>query len=168
MAHPLRIRLLEGLGRGPATASQLARALGESSGATSYHLRVLARAGLIEEDSQQPSGRERWWREAPVTVGVRRGSDDPVERAVEIEMRAVDVENDAEVLARLLGEEDRLDDAWRKAVFIHGWTVKLTAAEAVALGQEMRSLVMPFLSRKAPVGAIEAQVSFRIVPWVRD
>ena len=43
LAHPLRMRLLSALRRGgPATASQLAEKLGESSGATSYHLRQLA------------------------------------------------------------------------------------------------------------------------------
>ena len=46
LAHPLRLRMLESLQDGPATASMLARELGESSGATSYHLRALAAAGL--------------------------------------------------------------------------------------------------------------------------
>src|SRR4051812_14770407 len=49
LAHPLRNRLL-GLLRldGPATASRLARVVGESSGATSYHLRQLAAYGFVE------------------------------------------------------------------------------------------------------------------------
>ena len=42
LAHPLRLRMLESLADAPATASMLARELGESSGATSYHLRALA------------------------------------------------------------------------------------------------------------------------------
>ncbi|NEE24033.1 helix-turn-helix transcriptional regulator, partial [Streptomyces sp. SID7982] len=43
LAHPLRIRLLNTLREfGPATASKLGERLGESSGATSYHLRQLA------------------------------------------------------------------------------------------------------------------------------
>jgi DNA-binding transcriptional ArsR family regulator len=62
LAHPLRLRLLEVLREGPATASQLGRALGESSGATSYHLRVLARAGRVEEEVERGGSRERWWR----------------------------------------------------------------------------------------------------------
>ena len=50
LAHPLRLRMLECLlDGGPATASMLARELGESSGATSYHLRILAKYGFIEE-----------------------------------------------------------------------------------------------------------------------
>src|SRR5829696_3333495 len=62
MTHPIRFRIYEQLRDGPATASQLARLLGESSGTTSYHLRMLARAGVIEEDVSLGTRRERWWR----------------------------------------------------------------------------------------------------------
>ena len=52
LSHPLRVRLLDLLRfDGPSTATLLARRVGESSGATSYHLRQLARHGFIEEDS---------------------------------------------------------------------------------------------------------------------
>ena len=47
LAHPLRSRLLATLrAEGPATATSLAATLGTNSGATSYHLRQLAEAGL--------------------------------------------------------------------------------------------------------------------------
>ena len=62
-AHPLRMAIYAELGRsGSATASQLARALGESSGQTSYHLRQLERHGFVEDDPAHVGGRERWWR----------------------------------------------------------------------------------------------------------
>jgi len=63
LAHPLRVQLCDQLGlHGPATATQLAARLGESSGATSYHLRQLEKYGFVEEDPSRGSGRERWWR----------------------------------------------------------------------------------------------------------
>ncbi len=63
LTHPLRTRLLGELRRhGPATASELGRRLGESSGSTSYHLRQLERYGFVGDDAEQPSGRERRWR----------------------------------------------------------------------------------------------------------
>jgi hypothetical protein len=44
-------------------ATQLAQQrLGLNSGATSYHLRQLAAAGFIEEDSEWGNARERWWK----------------------------------------------------------------------------------------------------------
>jgi DNA-binding transcriptional ArsR family regulator len=71
LAHPLRYRLLDALTeRGPATASQLAAELGESSGATSYHLRQLARHGFIAEVPERARGRERWWRRVPGAIEI--------------------------------------------------------------------------------------------------
>ncbi len=62
VSHPLRLSLLGRLrSEGPATASELARALGESSGSTSYHLRQLERYGFVGDAAEQPSGRERRW-----------------------------------------------------------------------------------------------------------
>jgi DNA-binding transcriptional ArsR family regulator len=63
VAHPIRNKLLALLRyEGPATASQLGRRLGESSGSTSYHLRQLARYGFVEEDAEQPNRRDKRWR----------------------------------------------------------------------------------------------------------
>jgi DNA-binding transcriptional ArsR family regulator len=63
LAHPLRIRLLGQLRLGgPATATGLAEALATNTGATSYHLRQLAEAGLVVEEERPGSGRQRWWR----------------------------------------------------------------------------------------------------------
>lgn len=63
LAHPLRIQLLGRLRlAGPATATGLAEALATNTGATSYHLRQLADAGLVVEQERPGSGRQRWWR----------------------------------------------------------------------------------------------------------
>lgn len=63
LAHPLRVRILRVLReQGPSTATRLAGHLGESSGATSYHLRQLAGYGFVEEEPRRGPGRERWWR----------------------------------------------------------------------------------------------------------
>ncbi|MDQ0641876.1 ArsR/SmtB family transcription factor [Microbacterium murale] len=62
LSHPLRVRIFDILAQeGPQTASTLAEILGESSGATSYHLRALARHDLIREVAGEHGGRERWW-----------------------------------------------------------------------------------------------------------
>lgn len=66
LAHPLRVQLLDQLSvHGPATATQLGGRLGESSGATSYHLRQLEKYGFVEEDPDRGTARERWWRRVP-------------------------------------------------------------------------------------------------------
>ena len=71
LAHPLRVQLCDQLNlHGPATATQLAARLGESSGATSYHLRQLEKYGFVEEDPGRGSGRERWWRRVPMRISI--------------------------------------------------------------------------------------------------
>jgi DNA-binding transcriptional ArsR family regulator len=63
VAHPIRNKLLALLRyEGPATASELGRKLGESSGSTSYHLRQLAKYGFVDEDPDQPNRRDKRWR----------------------------------------------------------------------------------------------------------
>lgn len=62
LAHPLRVQIYDILSQfGPQTASSLAERLGESSGATSYHLRALAKHDLIREVEGLGTARERWW-----------------------------------------------------------------------------------------------------------
>lgn len=68
-AHPLRIAILRYLNdHGAATATTLARHLGESTGQTSYHLRQLARHGIVEDVPGRGTGRERWWRATSVML----------------------------------------------------------------------------------------------------
>jgi DNA-binding transcriptional ArsR family regulator len=68
--HPVRRRLLEVLGvDGPATASQLAERTDQLVGNVSHHLKMLARAGLIEEAPELAKDRrERWWRRIPLSL----------------------------------------------------------------------------------------------------
>ncbi len=66
LAHPLRVQIYDLMSQyGPQTASTLAELTGESSGATSYHLRALAKHDLIREVGDRGSGRERWWERTP-------------------------------------------------------------------------------------------------------
>lgn len=65
LAHPTRNRILTSLRlEGPATSAGLADRLDSNTGQTSYHLRMLAEVGLIEEDADRGTARERWWRAA--------------------------------------------------------------------------------------------------------
>src|SRR5918912_2452269 len=62
VAHPTRLALVGLLRReGPLTATRAAEHLGESPASCSFHLRQLARYGLVEE-AGGGHGRERPWR----------------------------------------------------------------------------------------------------------
>ena len=66
IAHPTRVSLLSELyARGRARAADLAPLVGMPANSVSFHLRQLARYGLIERDPESVGdGRDRWWRVA--------------------------------------------------------------------------------------------------------
>jgi DNA-binding transcriptional ArsR family regulator len=66
LTNPVRRQILGYIGKHrEANSTSVARALGESTGTTSYHLRKLADQHLIEEVPERSGGRERWWRLLP-------------------------------------------------------------------------------------------------------
>lgn len=69
MAHPLRLELMERMGRrGTARAADLAADLGIPANSVSYHLRILARGGVIEEAPEAARDRrDRVWRLAQLS-----------------------------------------------------------------------------------------------------
>jgi DNA-binding transcriptional ArsR family regulator len=71
LSHPLRVQIFDMLSTyGNFTASGLAERLGESSGATSYHLRQLEKHGFVQEVEGMGSARERWWGRVHGSVNV--------------------------------------------------------------------------------------------------
>lgn len=167
LGHPIRIRILEALGSGTGTASTLARELGESSGATSYHLRALSRAGLVEEDESQPNRRERWWRRSHSWLVIPSGTQEPEERAAEAQLRAFFLERDAEAVARYVSHEDELELPWREAAFIGSWNVELTAREVEELAERVvEEIRAAGKRRRSGVGRTRVVVSFKALPWI--
>jgi DNA-binding transcriptional ArsR family regulator len=78
LSHAMRVQIINALSvYGPATASGLGERLGESSGATSYHLRQLEKHGFIREVDGKGTGRERWWERVPGAINI--GSSAAVE-----------------------------------------------------------------------------------------
>ncbi|WP_370893824.1 winged helix-turn-helix domain-containing protein [Janibacter sp. GXQ6167] len=83
LSHPLRSRILAHLRlHGAATSADLARALGTNTGVTSYHLRVLGEAELVE-DTGLGNAKTRLWAASeaapdPNAVTTRFADDGPV------------------------------------------------------------------------------------------
>ncbi|MCF6744322.1 helix-turn-helix transcriptional regulator [Blastococcus sp. KM273128] len=140
LSHPLRNRLL-GLLRlhGPATASGLARAVGESSGSTSYHLRQLAAHGFVEEVEEQGSGRERWWRARHRMTSWRAADLLAQEGGAEAqeEMTRLQVDRQAAVVDAWYAQRQQLDPEWADAASLNDYALRLTAEEARALAAEL-------------------------------
>ncbi|MFC9131278.1 ArsR/SmtB family transcription factor [Streptomyces sp. NPDC057099] len=151
LAHPLRMQLLDALRfGGPATASQLADKLGESSGATSYHLRQLAEYGFVEDDPERGKGRERWWR--AVYRGLRFNRDllkdsDPVVRgAADLYLHEVATSQTRD-LSTWLGNRDSWPDEWRDVGDMSSFTLRLSPELAGELVEKMHALVESYRDR---------------------
>ncbi len=76
IAHPVRQRILTELSvLGHARAADLAREIGEPANSVSFHLRVLARAGMIVEAPEHARDRrDRVWTNVARTYAVRPGA----------------------------------------------------------------------------------------------
>lgn len=168
VVHPIRMRILDALRNdGPSTATRLAQQLGESSGSTSYHLRVLAEAGVIEEDPERGNGRERWWRRAQ-PIYMPTDAEDPDGRALEVAARLAHIERDEEALRRYLLAFDSLPTEWNAAAFTGSFPVYMTSEELLQFGLEWLGRLEDFRRPPAerPRGARRVVVSLRGVPWI--
>jgi DNA-binding transcriptional ArsR family regulator len=164
MAHPLRLEILGLLVEGPATASMLARRLGESSGSTSYHLRVLAGSGAIVEDPELGTRRERWWRR-PDPFVLMPTDDDLEGRAITARMLGLFFARDELARRRLVTRD--VGAAWRAGAFVGNWFLELTPGEAGALAESLAELVQELRARPAPApGADRTLVSLSVLPWL--
>jgi DNA-binding transcriptional ArsR family regulator len=147
LAHPLRVRLLGSLREeGPATASILAARLGESSGATSYHLRQLEGFGFIVEDLQRGSGRERWWRAAHRTTQFDEGTlaRDPEAALLGAEFLRI-LANAC--FTRSLQWIEALPSAgedWARAGTLSDWALRLSPDQARSLAAELQAVIARF------------------------
>ena len=166
LAHPLRMRLLDALREyGPATASQLADRLGESSGATSYHLRQLARYGFVAEDPERGKGRERWWKSAQRSI--RMGVDelltdaDPSVRGAMSTMLYELATSHGEEMSTWLGSWREWPEEWRRAWEISDWTTRLTPELAAEMRDKVHEVIAGY--REKEVGQdVEGSARYRV------
>ncbi|MET8036042.1 helix-turn-helix domain-containing protein [Streptomyces sp. NPDC005345] len=148
LAQPRRQRILQHLTlHGPATSASLARELGLNTGATSYHLRELARYGCVEEQPEADGhGRERWWRAIP---GDRRF---PPRSRQSAEMRlvmdelnhhayAADLELFEKAQARTQTRTGADKDPWADAFPYSRGSIRLTLPELHAFFEEYIALL---------------------------
>jgi len=143
LAHPLRLDLLDLLRfEGPSTATRLAARVGQSSGATSYHLRQLARHGYIEEAPGR-GGRERWWRYRERRTVLSAGASRSRNLLAELLSR------EAHALDRFLSQRSWTPE-WEEAAFLQSRALRLTAAELEELRGRIEQLVAALPPGDAP------------------
>jgi DNA-binding transcriptional ArsR family regulator len=156
----LRVRLLDLLRfEGPSTATLLAQRVGESSGATSYHLRQLARHGFIEEE-QRDGRRERWWRHRERRVVVP-GAPGGLAGLLAQEAQALD---------RYLAGGSTSPE-WDAVAFLYARALRLTPGELDALRQGIEALLEPLRRADAddhPADAMPVRVLALGLPHTQE
>lgn len=166
LAHPLRLRLLNHLlGVGPRTARQCAEALGDTGANCSYHLRHLARYGLVER-VEQPEGadqRERPWRAAATGFDFG-GLADPA--PINSSLLSLQLDALLGMLREYVDRESELDPSWRQAAALKDYGLLVTSGELCDLTARLDALIRPFLAatrRGAPEGARPVQLSLQAI-----
>lgn len=149
LAHPLRLALLDHLmSFGPRTASECAAVVGSTPSNCSYHLRALAKVGLVEATDAE-DGRERPWRSASTGLVFGRTDDpefalgsDTVERALADRQ----VDDEAALVHRAIAQRDEQPVEWREASMLTGYALRLAPAELRELGERLDALIRPYIA----------------------
>jgi DNA-binding transcriptional ArsR family regulator len=151
LAHPLRVALLYQLNAlGSRTASQCAEALGETPANCSYHLRQLAKVGLVARE-EAPNGRERPWRSVYTGLDLSPAVDDPdpevvtAARATRAALANAEIQEHARLAREYLRLERRADRSWREASAMASYSLRLTAAELADLVRTLDAAIRPYI-----------------------
>ena len=145
---------------GEQTAAQCAEAVGSTTSNCSYHLRALARVGLIEP-GESVDGRERPWRS--VSTGLEFGPADVEEsKASAAAARAVDeltLAREEELTREAMVRHNDEPAKWRTAEVNHSYALKITAPELEQLVTEIDRLVRPYIGLTRGTPPDDAEVA---------
>lgn len=176
LAHPVRLQLLEELATdGPATATELAKRVGESQANCSWHLRQLHRFGFIEE-VEDAKGRQRPWRFVMQSLKFDESDvPDPAETLAAEAVRDVMLEREVAFLKQWLSSNSP-DSPWRKAAATTQNLMYLTLDELDAFAEDFKELIVRHVASryerldpdKRPPGARPVRVVGWAVPGGPD
>ncbi|GIE89484.1 ArsR/SmtB family transcription factor [Actinoplanes regularis] len=170
LAHPARIEIVEQLNVNGAsvTATEMAGSVGLSPSATSYHLRELAKYGLVEQAPSQGDGRERRWRSTGSSLWIDSDTDQPEAVAAERALIDLYLNRDRERVYEWLDRQHGEPVQWREASSMMGQHLLLTAEELGEVNEKIRALMEPYRVRERqddpPVGARRVVVQYLAFP----
>jgi hypothetical protein len=165
MAHPLRVALLDYLtGAGARTASECAVAVDSTASNCSWHLRQLARFGLVEP-AEGTDGRERPWQACQVGISLGALGDlAPASRSAYYAVLAARLGHEHELTERFIDTADLLDPEWTEAAEFSSYGLRVTPAELTGLIEAVDALLRPYVApirTDAPPGAKLVHAGFR-------
>jgi DNA-binding transcriptional ArsR family regulator len=172
LAHPVRLAILELLHEhGTANATECAREVGESPQACSYHLRALAKWGLVR-NVESSDGRETRWEPAARAIRFSTAMQrTPGFAGAAAALKTTVLERDERITADFLAREHELPDEWRDAASLSSGLCHVTAEELKEITRRVHEVTKEFAARTTtdrPDGARRVDVIFRAIPEVSD
>lgn len=176
LAHPLRVQIVGILRReGPSTASRLAEKLGLNSGATSYHLRQLASAGLVAEADDLGNKRDRWWRAIFRSTYFEQSSYESDPEAAMAYLNAI-ASAYAEHTIEFGYRFPTLPPAWTDSATMSDFRLRLTAEEAERLMLQLAEVIASYRrdddvadgTVEPPTDAELVVVQLQVMPQLSD
>jgi DNA-binding transcriptional ArsR family regulator len=178
LAHPLRVQMLRLVHlHERASVTSLARELGETTAAVSYHLRQLARHGFVEEvpasegtaaaGGERAVGRRpRWWRMAVDeihTTGTGFLQDPDTREAAGFLLREFESSRSRR-LAHWFATSTTWPEPWQRASSDADLTLTLDPAQTRALADELKSLLDRYRELPPGQGARRVDVQYAVYP----
>ncbi|MFU8872184.1 ArsR/SmtB family transcription factor [Micromonospora sp. SL4-19] len=171
LAHPARMAIMEHLGtvEGGATATECAEIAGLSPSATSYHLRELAKFGLIEQAPSRGDARERVWQAFSPSYYVESGQHaDSEARAAELALVDAHLARDSQRVRDWIRRAPDEPVEWYQATWFSDTLLLLTAEELAGLNEAIQKLMEPYRRRlrvaDPPAGARTVAAQYRALP----
>ena len=168
LAVPARLALLNHLlAAGPRTASECAPVVGETASNCSWHLRALAKVGLVERAPRAPDGdgRTRPWQATAVGFVFSDPADDgPAAALARTALAGMSAEYADTLYRRYLARQDDLPDTWTHAAGDYGYVLNLAPDELEALLGRIDAMIRPFvrpIRTNAPLGSGLVQLNLR-------
>lgn len=168
LAVPARYAILDHLlTTGPATASQCAKVVGETPSNCSWHLRALAKVGLVERVTDSASdGRDRPWR-ATASGFDFSGDGTHAGELAGTALESVAASSANAAFDRYLSHRSEMPKEWQDAAGTHRYHLALTAEELTTLLAAMDELVRPYVHlhrSQRPQGSQIVQMQIRSFP----
>jgi DNA-binding transcriptional ArsR family regulator len=167
LAHPARLAVIEALSPGEElTATELAAVTGLSPSATSYHLKALAKWGIVEAGEARADGRDRPWKATGRSVELSPptpGSTSPAEIAI----MDTFLNRTRAIAAEFLEQQASEPPEWRDVLELASTDYWMTADEVVKTAQALRDVLAPFVQRRRderPEGSRRVRIARIIVP----
>jgi DNA-binding transcriptional ArsR family regulator len=149
LAHPVRLAILTRLQRhGPATATRLSSEVGASPSVTSWHLRHLAKFGLVKDWDGGKDARERWWESTARGFRVEFPKGDEGQAAYRMLSTQMFEDNLGQVQRWFANVEPHLAPEWRSQAGASNTNIEITIQELAEIEHAIEKLLSPYLDRR--------------------